>query len=612
MSRIASLKTFNLRTYLIGSSLSYIGTFTQSFAQWWLVLTISGNRSALPITIGLQAVPLLLLGTWGGTVVDRFDNRRLLVATTVLNAVAAAGLGLVVATGHASVGIVYVFSLLSGLVLVLERPALQAILSELAAPVELPSAVALNGMVQPLSRLIGPPLASLIIAVGSVSLCCFVNAASYVAFLGSLLVLRRSDMLPRRLATPRRGMVREALRYARRDPVVGPTLLAMFFIGTAGFNFPMVMPLMAKYTFHVSEARLSVPMACSAIGSLLGGVVVAGLRRPTMRMLGVGALAFGVSLVAYGAAPSYWWWVVAAFPIGVITAVYTTMVIQLLQQASQPEMLGRVMALYGIAFLGTTPIGALFVAWLASASSARAPFVVGGVIVLATGAAALALAGRRAAVDGDGRATDVAGPVGGEEGDDVGDLLGLARRGVLRDELGPAVGIAEARFGLGAQEIGEAVGHDEARVHGHDAHVVAQRSRAERLRHRHQRGVAHAAGDVARLRPQSGAADHVHDDAPLLGDEPGQQQAAQVHVAEDLQVPRVAQPLVVDGGEVATRDRTGVVHDDVDHVERLGQRDLGVGTRQVGGVHAHVNAEPASKVVGRSFQRRRRPRHEVE
>jgi MFS family permease len=577
------------------------------------VLTISGNRSALPITIGLQAVPLLLLGTWGGTVVDRFDNRRLLAATTVINAVAAAGLGAVVASGHATVGIVYVFSLLSGLLLVLERPALQAFLSELASPEEISSAVALNGMVQPLSRLVGPPLASLIITIGSVAACCFVNATSYLVFLGSLVALRRADMRPRALVTShRRGLVREGLRYARRDPVVGPVLLAMLFVGTAGFNFQMVMPLMGQYTFHVSEARLSVPMVCSAVGSLLGGVVIAGLRRPTVRMLGAGAVLLGVALVAYGAAPSYWWWVAAAFPIGIVTAVYTTMVIQLLQQSSRPEMLGRVMALYGIAFLGTTPIGALFVAWLAGNVSARAPFVVGGVIVLATGTAVLALARRRAAVDGDGRAADVAGAVGGEEGDDVGDLLGLPRRRVLRHELRPAVGVAEPRLGLGAQQVGEPVGDDETGVDGHDAHAAAQRSRAERLRHRHQRGVAHAAGDVGRLRAEAGAADHVDDHAVPLGDEPRQQQPAQVHVAEDLQVPRVAQPLVVDGDEVATGDRAGVVHDDVDDVDRLGQRDLRVGHRQVDRVHPHVGTEPAAQVVGHPLQRRRRPRHEVE
>ncbi len=394
--RFALLRSFNVRGYLLGSSLSYIGTFTQSFAQWWLVLTLSGNRAALPITIGLQAAPLLLLGTWGGTIVDRFDNRRLLVVVSLLNAAAAVGLGVIVAAGAATVGTVYVFSLVSGILLVFERPALQAILTELAQPDEISSAVALNAMVQPLSRLLGPPLASLIIALSSIATCCYVNALSYVVFLVSLLVLRRGEMLPRRRMGPRKGMVRAGWRYARHDPVVGPVLLAMFFVGLAGFNFPMVMPLMAKYTFHVSAARLSVPMACSAIGSLIGGAVVAGTSKPTVRMLGVGAAVFGLVLAAYGGAPTYMWWVIVAFPIGVITAVFTTMVLQLLQQSSQPDMLGRVMALYGMAFLGTTPIGAILVAWLATNFNARAPFLAGGTIVMLTGAAMLMVATRRA------------------------------------------------------------------------------------------------------------------------------------------------------------------------------------------------------------------------
>ena len=302
-TRVAALKSFNVRAYLMGSSLSYIGTFTQAFAQWWLVLSLSDSRAALPIVIGLQAVPLLLLGTWGGTIVDRFDNRRLLVATSLLNTAASVALGVIVASGNATVGTVYAFSLLSGILLVFERPALQAILSELARPEEISSAVGLNAMVQPLSRLLGPPLASLIIAVSSIATCCYVNGLSYLLFLGSLLVLRRGEMLPRRKTGSRKGMAMAGWRYARHDPVVGPVLLVMFFVGLAGFNFPMVMPMMAKYTFHVSAARLSVPMACSAIGSLLGGAVVAGMRKPTVRMLGVGAAIFGVALAAYGGAP---------------------------------------------------------------------------------------------------------------------------------------------------------------------------------------------------------------------------------------------------------------------------------------------------------------------
>ena len=123
-------------------------------------------------------------------------------------------------------------------------------------------------------------------------------------------------------------------RYVRGDPVVGPVLLTMFVVGLAGFNFPMVMPLMAKYTFHLSAAELSLPVSLSAVGALVAGVVMAGLKKPTVRIVGIGAVLFGALLIAYGDAPNYLVWVVISFPVGVAATVFTTVVVQILQKAS--------------------------------------------------------------------------------------------------------------------------------------------------------------------------------------------------------------------------------------------------------------------------------------
>lgn len=389
------MRSFNVRVYIAGSSLSYVGLYVQSFAQWWLVLSITGNRSALPFTIGLQTVPLLLFGTWGGSVIDRLDNRRLMTITSIVNMAAAIGLGVLVQTGHVQVLTVYGFALLMGFVSVLERPALQAIVSELAQPTEVPGAVALNAMVFPIARLLGPPIATLIIAISGIAACFYVNAGSYLFFLAALAMLRRDEMFPRRQTRQRKGMIVEGFRYVRHDPIVGPVLVAMFFIGLAGFNFPMVMPLMAKYTFHLNEARLSLPVSLSAVGALVAGVIAAGLQKPTVRLLAIGALLFGALLVAYGGAPNYLVWVVVSLPVGIAATMFTTVVVQVLQKASRPEMLGRVLALYNIAFLGTTPIGALFVAWLSTVFTPRAPFVAGGVVVALTGVAMLWVGARR-------------------------------------------------------------------------------------------------------------------------------------------------------------------------------------------------------------------------
>lgn len=379
-----ALRGRNIRLYLAGSTVSIIGSFVHSFALWWLVLSATDSRTALPVVVGIQTAPILLLGPWGGSVVDRVDNKRLLTVTTVVNTVLAVVLGVLAAAGSVGVLTAYVFAGVIGLLSVLERPALQAILSEYAQPDEIASAVGLNAMIAPTARLVGPPVAALLIGSIGIAWCFFVNAASFLVFLVALAATRRAEMLPRRKAPDRTRVVRDGVRYARTDPVVGPVLLAMFLVGFAGFNFAMVIPLMTKYTFDAGEGTLALVLSASAVGSLLGGAVMTTVRRPDGRMIAAVAVAFGASLVANGLTPTVAWWVAISVVTGVLGAVFPTMVVSLLQQAARPDMLGRVMALNTVAFFGTTPLGAVFVAWLNSTLGARSPFVFGGIVVALT------------------------------------------------------------------------------------------------------------------------------------------------------------------------------------------------------------------------------------
>ncbi len=359
----------------------------QSFAQAWLVLTITGNQSSLPLSIALQTLPLLLFGTWGGSIVDRFDNRWLLVVSSSLNAVLSLTLGLLVLTDHARLDAIYVFALLTGFVTVVERPATQAFLSQIVPAHDVASAVGLNAMVFPFARLAGPALSSLVIALLGLSWCFFLNTVSFVVFVVALLRMRPDDLFERVRLSTRRGMVSDGLRYARHDEVIANTLVVMFFVGLAGFNFLAVVPMMAKYTFKLSEAGMALPLGLSAIGSLVAGAFAAGQRMPTIRLQAVVACAFGILLIGYGAAPTTLLWVIVAFPVGVAATLFQAFTSSILQQSTRPDMLGRVMALNSIAFLGTTPIGMLLVAWLSTVIGPRAPFVAGGIVVALTGAA---------------------------------------------------------------------------------------------------------------------------------------------------------------------------------------------------------------------------------
>ena len=182
--------------------------------------------------------------------------------------------------------------------------------------------------------------------------------------------------------------------------VVGPALLLMFVVGLAAFNFTTVLPLMSKYTFGLDpkdsrdSGLIALVQTVSAIGSLFAGVLIGWLRKPTLGSQAWAAVMFGVMLVLFALAPSYWLWAATAFPVGVVATGFTTLTTTILQTSTEPEMLGRVMALFSIAFMGTTPLGAVSVAWLSNVFSPRAPFVVGGAVT-ALGGGLLLMRSRR-------------------------------------------------------------------------------------------------------------------------------------------------------------------------------------------------------------------------
>ena len=400
------LRSPNTRRYLIGQAVSYTGTFAQGFAQVLLVLRISDSKSVVPLIIALQTLPLLLLGTWGGTIADRLDNRTVLIATALASAALALGLGLLVNTERATESTVIVFSVLLGVVGVFERPVAQAILSELVAPKDIGAVVSMNAMLPPIARLLGPPLASGLAALAGLAFAFYANALSYLVLIWAMLRVRRNDMFERKKSAQRKGLVRAGFSYARHDPVVGPALLLMFVVGFAAFNFTTVLPLMSKYTFGLDpkdsrdSGLIALVQTVSAVGSLFAGVLIGWLRKPTLGSQAWAAVVFGFMLVLFALAPSYWLWAAMAFPVGVVATGFTTLTTTILQTSTRPEMLGRVMALFSIAFMGTTPLGAASVAWLSNVFSPRAPFVVGGAVTALGGVLLLARSRRPVAVVG--------------------------------------------------------------------------------------------------------------------------------------------------------------------------------------------------------------------
>jgi MFS family permease len=394
MERFAAFQHRNFRRYFVGQVTSSVGSWLQALAVTWLVLDLTDRSDRLGLAVALQFLPLLLLGAPAGVLADRVDNRRLLVMTSFVSAALALVFGLVVSTGNANLWVIYGLTLLSGLVLAVERPAMQALLFQLVGRDDLPSAVAANSTIMSVSRLVGPALGGAMVAVTGVASCFYANAVSYVAVCAALAGIHRSQLVSRPNGSRTGGDLRAAFAYVRQRPDVRRPLAVMAVVGLVALNFQMTFPSMVRFGFDRGAGAVGVAMSVSAVGSILGGIYAAGVTPDPRRTLAFVLTGFGAVLLVFAAAPSYIAFVVLGIPLGFASACFQSIDTVAVQQATEPSMQGRVMALHQMALYGSTPIGALAMGWVIQATSPRAPFVLGSLAAFAC-AVALARALRR-------------------------------------------------------------------------------------------------------------------------------------------------------------------------------------------------------------------------
>jgi MFS family permease len=385
----SSLKNRNYRLYFTGQIISVSGTWMQRLAQAWLILTLTNNNGfALGIESGLQFLPMLLFGAWGGVIADRFDKRRILYGTQIGAGLLALGLGIIVAAGAATVPLVYLFSVLLGFVNVFDNPARQTFVMEMVGREELPNAVALNSVVMNSSRIVGPAVGGIVISLIGLAPCFFLNAASYVAVLAALRMMRGEELRPVPVISRAKGQLRAGFRYVWSDRLVLIPLVMMAVIGTLAFNFQVVISLMATNTFGLGAGGLGAMLSVMGAGAVLGALAAASRRGVSYRRLLSLTYGMGVAIMFAALAPTLAIEFVALFVMGAASFAFIAVANTTLQLTSRPDMRGRVMALYAIAFLGSTPIGSPIVGWISSAWGPRAGFAVGGVAALLAGAVA--------------------------------------------------------------------------------------------------------------------------------------------------------------------------------------------------------------------------------
>lgn len=409
-----SLHIRNYRLFFFGQLISVTGTWMQTVAQSWLVLSLTGSGVDLGITVALQFLPMLLFGLWGGLLADRSDKRKLLIATQVAGGLLALILFGLVASDTVQLWMVYVLAFLLGVVTMIDMPTRQSFVIEMVGPDEVPNAVGLNSAMFNTGRILGPAAAGISISALGIAPSFLANALSYLAVVAALVAMRTDELFRRAPAERRRGEVRAGLRYVWSDRTLRSTMFLVAVLGMFGFNFIVVLPLLARFTFDGGAGLYSLFTALMSLGSLIGALFAASRAKPTRRRLIGSGMAFGVLLLVTAAAPTAWLTGVLLVAVGMAVMLFLATANTTLQLNSDPAMRGRVMALYGLLFLGSTPLGGPLLGWISEAWGPRVGLAIGGVLSLAAALAAASRvrvrrrSGARAARAGaDGEATDV-------------------------------------------------------------------------------------------------------------------------------------------------------------------------------------------------------------
>jgi MFS family permease len=362
-----SLANYNYRLWAGGAIVSNVGTWMQRVAQDWLVLTqlTHNNASAVGVVMALQFGPQMLMLPFSGFAADYFDRRKLLMVTQAAMGLCALGLGLLTITGLVQLWQVYLIAFLHGCSAAFDAPARQTFVSDLVGEADLPNAVALNSTSFNAARMIGPAIAGLLIAGVGTGWAFFANALSYAAVLFSLTFLRVDELHRGRRANRAPGGFAAGFRYVWHRPDLRAMLVMLFLIGTFGMNFSIYISTMAVTVFHAGAGQYGLLSSMMAIGTVAGALLAAGRERPRIELLVPGTAIFGLGLGLAAIMPNYWLFGGMLVVIGVSALTITNSSNSLMQMSTEPAMRGRVMAIRLAIAIGTTPIGAPIVGWVA-------------------------------------------------------------------------------------------------------------------------------------------------------------------------------------------------------------------------------------------------------
>jgi MFS family permease len=392
----SSLRIRNYRLYFTGQAISVGGTWMQTIAQAFLVLKLTGSGTQLGVVTAVRFVPMLFLGPWGGVVVDRLDKRRILVVTQALSAVLALAFGVLVGTGQIRMWLVYVLALLLGSVQILDNPARQSLIPELVPREQLGNAVLLNSITVNMARIIGAGVGGWVAGALGLATCFDLNAVSFAAVIITLLLMRSAQIEAAPRQPAQRGQVAEGFRYVVRTPELLIPLVMITVLGTLQWEYPVSLPLLASQTFHGGAATYGTMTAFMGLGGVVGGLLIAVRNSYRVSELSVTAIGWGIAGTLAAVAPGLPLVYAVMILVGFGSVAFNSLAKTSLQLATEPAMRGRVMALWALAWLGSTPIGGPIVGWVGEHVGARGSLLIGSIPSIVLGVVTLPILTRLA------------------------------------------------------------------------------------------------------------------------------------------------------------------------------------------------------------------------
>jgi len=371
----------NYRLYFMGQVISLSGTWMQNVALAWLVIRLTHSPVAVGLLAFFRFVPFTIFSLPAGVFADRFDNRRTVMLMQAVSMAISAALAVLVLTGHAVLWEVYVLAVLAGAANVFDAPNRHALTFQMVGRDELPNAVALNASLFNGSRVVGPAIGGVVIAAFGVGTCFAANAVSFLAVLGALALMKASDLFPiaRHEAPKMVAGVRAGFAYVWGTPAIRLVLVMTMVVSTVGFNFHVLVPVLASKTLHAGPEVFGALGAAFGAGALVGALLSASLARASWKAVVLGSAGFSTTLLVLAPQASVWPAAVLLFATGLFFTTWTTSSQSIIQLTAPDHLRGRVLSIYLFAFGGLAPVGGLLAGWLSDVGGTQLAFLVAGI-----------------------------------------------------------------------------------------------------------------------------------------------------------------------------------------------------------------------------------------